>query len=287
MFSASTGAAEGARENALPYPGWLGRLTLELAQVGKRTVIARRRHEGPLLVQRAFQEPDGGCQVYLVHPPGGVVGGDRLCGDFSLGSDARALITSPAAAKLYASAGPRALLEQTCSVGAGAVLELLPQETIVYDGAQAFAQTEVTLGAGAHFFGWDITCLGRDARGFASGRFEQVWRLSRQGRLLWTERACFEGGSAVLRAAWGLAGRPVLGMFVATGATPGHVDAVRQVLPESSRDWFSASQLGEVLVCRYLGYSAEVAKQSFCAAWAVLRERVSKRNAVVPRVWAL
>jgi urease accessory protein len=255
--------------------------------VGNRTAIVRRRHEGPLLVQRAFREPDGGCQVYLVHPPGGVVGGDRLCANFDLGSGARALITSPAAAKLYASAGPRALLEQTCSIGAGAALELFPQETIVYDGAHAFARTEVKLGAGAHFFGWDVICLGRDARGFARGRFEQLWRLSREGRLLWSERACFEGGSAVLGAPWGLAGRPVLGMFVATGAEAGHVDAVRQALPASSRDWFSASQLGEVLVCRYLGYSAEVAKQSFCAAWAVLRQRVSRRDAVLPRVWAL
>lgn len=252
----------------------------------------RRRHQGPLLVQRAFQQLDGSCQVYLLHPPGGVVGGDQLGLRVGLGAGTRALITTPAAAKLYASSGRTALLTQACDVADGALLELLPQESIVYDGAHAEAYTHVALASTAQFIGWEITCLGRDERGFSRGRHVQRWQLTRQEQTLWSERSLIEGGSSVLQAPWGLAGRPVLGTLVATGTPPGLVEALRQTLPETTtaeteRDWFAVTQLGEVLVCRYLGYSAEVAKRHFCAVWASIRRATSGQKAVPPRIWAL
>jgi urease accessory protein len=276
----------------LASPRWVGELELEFARAGSRTVIARRRHQGPLLVQRAFQEQDGSCQVYLLHPPGGVVGGDQLGLRIGLGPGTRALITTPAAAKLYESAARTALLTQDCQAADGALLELLPQETIVYDGAYAESSTHVALAATAQFIGWEITCLGRDERGFSRGRQVQRWRLTRQGRPLWDERSLIEGGSPVLEAEWGLAGRPVLGTLVATGTPQGLIEVLRQMLPESpapetERDWFAVTQLGEVLVCRYLGYSAEVAKRHFCAVWAKLRWAASGQKAVAPRIWAL
>ena len=114
-----------------------------------------------------------------------------------------------------------------------------------------------------------------------------------------------EGGSTVLRAPWGLAGRPVLATLVCTGAERVSLEALRlaigapvtasgetsEALPEFSfpapdADWQSVTRLGEVLVCRYLGYSAEAAKRSFSAVWALLRPAVSGRKAVPPRVWA-
>src|SRR5690606_39068583 len=100
------------------------------------------------------------CQVYVLHPPGGVVGGDQLRLDFRVGASARALVTTPAATKLYRSAEQTSLLEQRFHVGANAVLEWLPLETILYAGARARAETRVELGPGSHFVGWDISCLG-------------------------------------------------------------------------------------------------------------------------------
>jgi urease accessory protein len=284
---------------------WIGRLELQLEQVGARTVITRRRHQGPLLVQRAFYEEDGGSQVYLIHPPGGVVGGDQLWLGAELGPAARALLTTPAATKIYRSRSETAELTQRCQLGDGAILELFPQETILYDGARAKSSTQVSLGLGAQFFGWEVLCLGRDVHGFAEGHFAQRWRIERQGRLLWSERTVLEGGSAVLQAPWGLAGRPVLGTLVCTGAEQVSLEALRlaigapvsasgdtsEAIPEVSfpapnADWQSVTRLGEVLVCRYLGYSAEAAKRSFSAVWTLLRPAVSGRKAVPPRVWA-
>jgi urease accessory protein len=213
------------------------------------------------------------------------VGGDALHLSCRLGPCARALLTTPAATKLYRSAGPTAEQRQTFLVGAGAVLEWLPQETIAYAGALADSHTRVSLAPDAQFCGWEVTCLGQDNRGLPNGRLVQGLQLSRDGRPLWTERAVFEGGSSLLTAAWGLAGRPVVGTFLATGAATRHVDAVRELVGTSADDWLSATLVGEVLVCRYLGYSAEAAKRLLGGAWRVIRPDVSGRQAHPPRVW--
>lgn len=265
---------------------WVGELSLDFERSGDKTVLARRRHRGPLLVQRAFYEPDGGCQVYLLHPPGGIVGGDQLSLDFVIHPLARALVTTPAATKIYRTLQVPSLQEQSFQVADGATFEWLPQETIVYAGARACSRTSIRLGAGSQFFGWDVTCLGHDHRGFSHGRFVQEWQLERQGHLCWSERAVFDGGGPALTAAWGLAGRTVVGTLVATGARAEHVHAVRASFPESHADWLSVTQLGEVLICRYLGYSAEAAKRFFSAVWAISRPAMSGRKAHYPRVWA-
>lgn len=267
---------------------WSGSLDLHFERVGARTVIARRRHSGPLLVQRAFYEPDGGCQVYLIHPPGGVVAGDQLALTVDLQPESRTLITTPAATKIYASTAAYSLLTQECVVADGAVLELLPQETILYDGARARASTRVRLGERAQFVGWDVLSLGRDERGFVQGDFVQRWQLERQGRLLWSERSALVGGSPLLRANWGLGGRRVLGTLVCTGAEHLPLEDLRQSTAQlgAEDDFFSVTRLGEVLVCRYLGYSAETAKRFFSAAWTVSRKAVSGRNTTPPRIWA-
>jgi urease accessory protein len=274
-------------ENILPEgASWLGRLSLEFVRRGTRTIVARRRHQGPLLVQRAFHEPDGTCQVYLIHPPGGVVGGDALEFSFDVDRGARALVTTPGATKLYNSPRRGSRLELEVRSSSGATFEWLPQETIVFTGVQAHSESRVRLDAGSHFIGWDITCLGQDNRGLAQGHFTQVWRVERDGRLLWTERAEYVGGSVALTAPWGLAGRTVVGTLIATGAGALDVDAVREACPDSERDWLSTSRLGDVLLCRYLGYSAEAAKGHFQTAWGVLRRRLFGRDACPPRVWA-
>ncbi len=265
---------------------WAGSLSLDFERTGHQTVIARRRHRGPLLVQRAFHEPDGTCQVYLIHPPGGVVGGDSLSYVFDVRAQSRALITTPGATKLYRSASLRSRLVHDVVARDGGVFEWLPQETIVFSGALAESSTRVQLDSTSQFVGWDITCFGHDNAGLDRGRLTQSWELTRDGRCLWRERADYEGGTAVLSAPWGLAGRTVVGTLIATGAGAAEVDALRAALPECERDWLSVTRLGEVLLCRYLGYSAEAAKRHFGAAWAILRQQLFGRSARPPRVWA-
>src|SRR5271166_1361303 len=115
--------------------GWRGELALAYERSGKRTVLVRRAHRGPLVVQKAlYPEGEAVCQSVILHPPAGIVGGDQLALEVDVGDGAWAQLTTPGAAKWYRSAGPRAQQTLAFSVRAKATLEWLPQETIIFDG---------------------------------------------------------------------------------------------------------------------------------------------------------
>jgi urease accessory protein len=258
-------------------------------------VLARRAHVGPLAVQRPFF-PEGPAvsHVYVLHPPGGVVGGDRLRVEAKVASAAHALLTTPAATKVYRTAGPAAALEGALTVARGGVLEWLPQETILHDGADVALATRVELESGARFLGLDVLSFGLPARGerFTTGRCRQAFEVFRDGRPIVLERGRFDGGAAPLQARWGLADAPVLGTFVASPAPAASATLVETLraraaaLPEG--ELASATLLGDsdALVCRYLGGSAERARGFLRACWAEARPTLLGRAAIPPRVWA-
>jgi urease accessory protein len=222
-----------------PEP-WRARLALRFERRGERTILAAREHTGPLVVQRPFHpETDGTCHVYVLHPPGGVVGGDALELELDVQPNAAVLVTTPAATKFYRSAGQTATAHQRLTVRAGGMLEWLPQETIVFGGALAASVTEVMLEPGARFLGWEIACLGRPASAdsFASGRLDQRFSLSEGGRPLLADRMLTEGGGSLARGVWGWGGRSVYGCFVAAGAPPQLTRALREALrPHGARE---------------------------------------------------
>jgi urease accessory protein len=285
---------------AEPQGGWRARLELGFVREGAATRLGHRAHVGPLAVQRPFfPEGPGVCHVYLLHPPGGIVGGDRLQIDVSVASGAHALVTTPAATKVYRTAGPTAAQESTLTVQPGATLDWLPQETIVYDGADVSLATRVQMGAGARFLGVDVLCFGLPARGpsdggFSRGRCKQVIELWRGDRAVALERGRFDGDGAVHAASWGLAGAPVLGTFFAAPAPAPCDDLLEAVraragaLPEGELG--SATVLGRgeasALVCRYVGASAERASTFLRAAWADARTALLGRAPAFPRIWA-
>lgn len=271
-------------------PGWRAELTLGFSGCDGRTTLSRRTHSGPLRVQRPFYPEPQVCHVYILHPPGGIVGGDTLQIQVLAAERAQVLLTTPAANKFYRSKdGTAARLHQSLTVEAGASLEWFPQESIVFDGALVDSATHVNLVGDAHFMGWEITCLGRRAaqETYAQGEYRQYFEIWRDGRPLWIERACVTGGGAVLNGTWGLAGFSVTGSFVCITKNPGAVQCVRDAAAQISKDdLFSATQRDEVLICRYLGHSAEQVRRYFIRAWEVLRPLVLERAACAPRIWA-
>lgn len=262
--------------------GWKAELALEFARRGGRTVLASRRHDGPLVVQKPLY-PEGGavCHAILVHPPAGIAGGDALEIGVRAGAGAGALLTTPGAGKWYRSSGAWASQCNRLEAADGAVLEWLPQETIVYDGALARMETDVHLAGSAVYLGWEILCLGRTGSGerFSRGACRVSTRIRRDGRLLWHERGTIEGGGALLDSAAGLQGRPVCGTFLAAGANA-DLAAARAIAG------LAVTQLPGVLVARYLGDSGEAARRAFAQLWALLRPALAGREAQPPRIWS-
>lgn len=176
--------------NALFTPSWHAELELGYARFGDTTRPVRRRHLGPLRVQKhLYAEGPEICQHIIVHPPGGIAGGDRLDISASVERDAWAQLTSPGAAKWYRANGP-AYQSLRLRVGAGATLEWLPQETIVFSAAQAELETLVELEGDARLFYWDMVALGRPASG---ERFD-LWHF--QSHLISAAMASRSGTSA-------------------------------------------------------------------------------------------
>ena len=267
---------------------WNARLDLRFDRIAERTALVHRRHEGPLGVQRPFYpEGEGVCHVYLLHPPGGVVGGDDLSVSVDSALGAHALVTTPAATKLYRSDGRVARQRQRLRVAAGGRLEWLPQETIAFDGADAVLSTEVELEPEASFVGWDIVCLGRPAVAelFSPGRIDQRFTIRRGNRLLWHERADYRGGHRLLDAEYGLRGEAVVGSLVCvTPNSPELLAEVRASIADAG-PLVAASHLEDVLVVRLLGGSVESARRAFEAVWTVLRRQLWAMPAEVPRIW--
>ena len=265
---------------------WRANLDLRFERRGARTVIGASRHRGPLRVQRPFYPESGLCHTYLLHPPGGLVGGDRLRIDVHAGAGAEVLLTTPAAGKFYRSLGRQAQQRQRLSVAEGACCEWLPQENILFDGALSLSATDVELAPGARFIGWEIGGLGRPASRapYRRGRHDQRFAIYRDGRLFYLERMKLDGADGAYRAAWGLRGRCVSGMLVATPADAAALAAARSVA--AARDDVTACTLIEdVLLCRCLGDDVQSARRYLARLWNVLRPLVVGREACTPRIW--
>ena len=272
--------------SALFTPSWHAELELGYARFGDTTRPVQRRHLGPLRVQKhLYAEGPQVCQHIIVHPPGGIAGGDRLDIRASVASDAWAQLTSPGAAKWYRAAGP-AYQTLELNVAAGATLEWLPQETIVFSAAQAELSTRIELQGDARLFYWDIVALGRPASDerFDLGHFQSRLEIRRDGQLLWHERQRIVGGDGLLDSPIGLDGQPVFATLLVTGEIAPELLETCRSLPHAVRG--DLTQLPGLLVARCLAGEALQARAWLIALWRLLRPALLGREALPPRIWS-
>lgn len=278
-----------------PGRSWRASLTLGFRADARRTVLERTDFFGPLRVQRPFYPEGGACHCYLLHPPGGLVSGDRLRIEAHVGPGAHALLTTPSAGKVYGADSHNVGQEQDVRLRVSdGVLEWLPMETIVYDRANATLRTSVDLEGEARCLGWDILCLGRPEGGhpFQGGRVVQSLRISRGGSPLLDERLCLAGGGPVQAGAFGLAGQPVVGTLYTVGPTEAEAGpllaGIRAELggTDPRTGLLAATYRLGVLLVRYLGPSTQECRERFQRAWALLRPACAGRAACPPRIWS-
>lgn len=275
-------------DDRLQASSWRARLALEFQRREGRSVLASRRHDGPLVVQKALHpEGDAVCHAIVVHPPAGIAGGDELLIDIDTGEGASALVTTPGAGKWYRSAGRWARQRVCIRASAASTVEWLPQETILYEGALADIRWEAQVAEGARLIAWDVVCLGRtgSGEGFDRGRCRIETRLTRGGRLEWLERGRIEPGSKVAATPAGLDGHSVFGtMLVAAPAIEDEwIASCRELAPRSGEA--AVTRLPGVLVARYRGDSSEAARWYFTALWKRLRAPVLGFEPTEPRIW--
>jgi urease accessory protein len=261
---------------------------------GVARTLVRDRHDGPLRVLASlYPEAQTVCHNVLVHPPGGIVGGDVLAIEIDVAEGAHALVTSAGATRFYRTTGAAASQSLRARVADGARLEWLPLETIAYSGCVAENRTRFDLAPTAQAIGWDVLALGLPASGaaFERGRFTQALELP--GR--WTERGVVDAGDTrLLDSPLGWAGRRVLGtLWIATGAP--FEPALREALLDVARSTCAGHLLDAtagasaadpgIVVLRVLGPRVEPVMQLLGRVWAAWRACAWNLPACVPRVW--
>ncbi|GLU28119.1 urease accessory protein UreD [Brucella sp. NBRC 12950] len=270
--------------------GWNAELELWFEQNNRVTRLVRRRHVGPLAVQRPFYpERDGSAHVYLLHPPGGVAEGDALSIGCYLGTHAKAVLTTPGATKFYSSDHAKSTQKTLIEIGNAGICEYLPQETILFNGAKASVETLVFLSNDAIYLGWDIVSLGRPAcrEYFERGEFTQRVEIYRDGRPIWFEQFCLTGGDDAMNALYAFRSHPITATMIYAGPSEENaVERIRAALSKVSAAVFSVSRLDRVIVCRYLGLRMSEAKMLLRQAWEILREAALGKTASAPRIWA-
>ena len=267
---------------------WQARLELGFARREDRSYLAHRLHKGPLVVQKSLH-PEGSdvCHAVVVHPPGGVAGGDALHLQVKVGEGAKALLTTPGAGKWYKANGSMATQMLSFQLEAGSGLEWLPQENILFDAAEVGFSAKIDLATDATFAAWDILCLGRQAQQevWQSGLYRLNQRISRNGRLIWNERAYMQADDLIKKSLVGLGGAAVFGTFlVCAGTVPAALlQACRDIVVSDAKTGLTA--LPDVLCIRYVGNASQQARQYFEQCWQILRPWYYQKDAVRPRIW--
>lgn len=276
-----------------PRSEWIAELELGFAKKGARTALIHSRHRGPLTVQKAlYPEGESVCHAVVIHPPGGVAGGDSLTIKIEVAAGASAVVTTPAATKWYKACTSAARQQIEICVAANATLDWLPQENIFFNGAHARSALNLRLAAGASAIGWDAGVLGRRSSGeewidgflsFANKAYDS------QNAPIWTDRMLLSAASPLRQSPHGLGGLNVFGAVWAIGPGTETADleelAARLPFQPELRVGITSPSPGFILA-RILGQRIESVREQMIMCWSHLRPRINRLPPMPLRLWA-
>jgi urease accessory protein len=273
---------------------WHARLALDYSAENQRSV-ARFRHDGPLrILQSLYPEGDAVCHNVLVHPPGGLVGGDTLDIAITGAAGSHGLVTTPGATRFYRSEGEAAVQRTEIKLAAGARLEWLPLEALCYSGCRAENRLRLVLAPGAELLGWDVTALGLPGADLPFARGSLLQHIEVPG--VWMERGRIDAADArLLQSPIGLAGHRCLASLFFVSGVP-MPRARRETLLEIARALSEAHPLvasagataphAEVVVLRVLAPVVEPAMQLLRQVWQAWRTELWQLRTGAPRIWS-
>lgn len=266
-------------------------MNLEFVRRNGTTAVGALYQRAPLRVLLpAASELGVACGVVVV-TSGGLVGGDRLAIDFRSGENARAMVTAQSAEKVYRSPAADCRARVKLTADAGAWLEWLPQETILFDGARLHRRTTVDAAPTARVIAGEILVFGRRARGerLTRGFVQDGWEVRRDGRLVWSDALRLDGDLAAAFAAPAcLAGTAAIAtlVYLAADAATG-LAAARAIGEPQAIDGvqFAATVVGGALIARWLAAEPLPLRLAFGRFWAMFRHRVGGLPETLPRLW--
>lgn len=284
-----------ARETTEVAQYWFAKLELGFLGDKNRTILAHRKHRGPVRVQKMlWPEKTGVCHAIIVHPPAGIAGGDHLTFQMQAEQSAHALVTTPGAGKWYKTNQKQAFQHIDIQVKDQSVFEWLPQETMLFDGANACTETRIQLDQQSSFIGWDMLVLGRQARqeNFSQGAYHSRFQLWREHKLLVADVLRFTGQDRWLKSCLGMNGHAVMGSFWAvapelfrvSNVLDSQIDQIRELIMRMNIK-VTLTLLDDVICARYLGDDVRQCHDAFAAIRAKLRRYWFDLDEEFPRIW--
>jgi urease accessory protein len=263
------------------------------ARRGGTTRLTHLHQRNPLRVLFPAAEAGDIDLVVLLTTSGGLVAGDRLAISAHLEDGAAAHVTAAAAEKVYRSTGATTIVTQHLTVGAGAWLEYLPPETILFDGARLRRNTRIELAPGAGFLGGGILIFGRQARGerLTRGLVNERWEVWCDGALAWGDALHLDGDIAATIADpacfAGAAACATLILAPPAGEPGAFLEAARNVQPRDAAAGLQAGLtiVGGLLVARWLARDALPLRRAYADLACHLREAAMGLPPRLPRLW--
>jgi urease accessory protein len=267
--------------------GWIAELELRFSKSKSKTFLSTRKHIGPLTIQRPFYPEGGLCHLYLLHPPGGIVGGDQLSIEVNTDSNSSSLLTTPGATKVYRTSDHKhSSINQNFIVAEDSSFEWLPMETIVFPGANSQFSSKLLLSGNARVAAWEIYCLGRPAinESFDFGSLNFSLELWRDGIPILLDKLMID--KTELESVVGLRGFPVFGTFIISKTNKKVLETVRTMMIETESCVTGVTQIEDIIIVRSLAKKTYLVQDLFKKIWQTVRPLVFGREASIPRIWA-
>ena len=267
--------------------GWIAELELRFSKSKSKTFLSTRKHIGPLTIQRPFYPEGDLCHLYLLHPPGGIVGGDQLSIEVNTDSNSSSLLTTPGATKVYRTSDHKhSTINQNFIVAEDSSFEWLPMETIVFPGANSQFSSKLLLSGNARVAAWEVYCLGRPAinESFDFGSLNFSLELWRDGMPILLDKLMID--KTELESVVGLRGFPVFGTFIISKTNKKVLETVRAMMIETDSCVTGVTQIEDIIIVRSLAKKTYLVQDLFKKIWQTVRPLVFEREASIPRIWA-
>jgi urease accessory protein len=276
-----------------PQGGWAAELCLNFTRLGTKTALTKRLHKGPLTVQKAlYPEGPGICHAVIIHPPGGIAGGDQLSFQIFLDEGSHAVLTTPGATKWYKSLNQPSTQTIQIVLKKDARLDWLPQENLLFNSTRAESKFRLEVAPESTAIGWEMIMLGRQASNevWNDGSLRSSTEIVRPtGELLWVDRTMLNAVSRLLQAPQGLDGFKMYGLLwaVGPGCTRTLTEEIGSRLPfnKELRAGVTCLPTG-VLLLRVLSQRIEPLRQLMIECWTQLRPVINGPAAKPLRLWA-
>lgn len=267
--------------SATPAPAQraVGRGRLAVRAQNGRTRLERLYQEGAAKL-RLPRARETRLEAVMINSAGGMTGGDRFDWSIEVGPGAHAVLTTQACERVYRASADVARVAVSLAVGAGARLDWLPQETILFEGGAIARRIEAELAADAGLLLCEAAVLGRHAMGehVSRGLFHDRWRIRRAGRLVFADDLRLAGDiKALTESPALLAGAGAFAtLLLAAPEADARLDAVRTAVGSLG----GASAFDGKLVVRLVAPDGLSLRRALIPALAAL-------GATPPAVWTL